>query len=584
MKKIRFIRLTSALLLATLLTYSCSEEFLDFKPTGVISGDELNTVANVEKLVIAAYASLGNDGLLAHQFGDLWAWGTSRSDDGYKGGGGIGDQFPSHQTEVFVLNDPNNFNSNLNWEWIYAGISRVNDAIRRIASIDEADYLKEAGVSKAQRIAEMRFIRGHFEFILKKLYKFPVFVGENVPKEEVIDISNRVLSDQEGWAYIADEFRAGVADLPNIQSDEGRPTKNAARAYLAKTLLFKAYVQDDRHQVTSITQSELQEVVSLIEAIEATNEYDLHDDYAKNFLWEFESGIESVWAIMRSINDGSVEGRGNFSTGLTSSLGPGYGCCSFNHVSQNLANAYKTDADGLPLFDNFNEGVQIETVDQVLNNNIDPRIGHTAGIIGMPFKYDPNRIYDESYSRVPGVYGFKLGMKDQELPTSPSFRQYTAFFSISRNTDQMRWGEVLLWKAEALIELGRMDEALPIINRIRSRAGNTASLSRLVFADGTPTGQYVLGEYPTLGTQEQARQILRWERRIELAFESKRFFDLVRWGIAEQVMNEYFAVERNRASHLVDAKFTAGRDEYLAIPQQQITVSRGLYEQNSGYN
>ncbi len=564
--------------------FSCSEEFLDFTPTGVIAGEDLNTVDNVEKMIIAAYASLGNDGLLAHQFGDLWAWGTSRSDDGYKGGGGIGDQYPSHQTEVFVLNDPNNFNSNLNWEWIYAGISRVNDAMRRIQDIDDATYQAAAGVSKAQRLAEMRFLRGHFEFVLKKLYKYPVFVSETVAKEDIINISNRALTDQEGWAYIADEFRAGVQALPDVQDDEGRPTKNAARAYLAKTLLFKAYVQDDRHQVTSITQSELEEVVNLVDAIEVTGEYALYDDYAKNFLWEFESGSESVWAIMRSINDGSVEGRGNFSTGLTSSLGPGYGCCSFNHVSQNLANAYKTDENGLPLFDTFNEGAQIKTVDDVLANNIDPRIAHTAGVIGMPFKYDPIRIYDESYARVPGVYGFKLGMKDQELPSCPCFRQYTAFFSISRNTDQIRWGEVLLWKAEALIELGRMDEALPIINRIRGRAASPESLSRLVFADGSPTGKYVLNEYPTLGNQEQAREILRWERRMELAFESKRFFDLVRWGVAEQVMNEYFAVEKSRASHLVDARFTAGRDEYLAIPQQQVTVSQGLYQQNPGYN
>ena len=80
-----------AFLLIIMLTLGCQEEFLDFQPTGVVSGDDLVNVANVEKLIVAAYAGLGNDGLLAHQFEDLWAWGTSRSDDGYKGGGGIGD-------------------------------------------------------------------------------------------------------------------------------------------------------------------------------------------------------------------------------------------------------------------------------------------------------------------------------------------------------------------------------------------------------------------------------------------------------------------------------------------------------------
>ena len=584
MKNINFSKLTIILLVAMILPISCSEEFLDFNPTGVLASEELNTVANTEKMIIAAYASLGNDGLLAHQFGDLWGYGTSRADDGYKGGGGIGDQIELHNFEVFTLNNPNNGHGNLMWQWIYAGISRVNDALKRVQTFDDATYQAEAGVSKAQRIAELRFIRGHYEFILKKLYKFPVFVDENVEKADVVGVSNRVLGDQEGWAYIADEFRAGVQDLPESQIDEGRPTKNAAKTYLAKVLLFKAYVQDDNHQVTSINSAELEEALALINDVEASGEYDLYDDYAKNFLWEFESGIESVWAIMRSINDGSAEGRGNYSTGLTSSLGPGYGCCSFNHVSQNLSNAYKTDENGLPMFDTFNEGAQIESIDDVMSNNIDPRIAHTAGVIGMPFKYDPNRIYDESYSRVPGVYGFKLGMKDQELPDCPCFRQYTAFFSISRNTDQIRWGEVLLWKAEILIELGRMDEALPIINRIRARASSPESLSRLVLADGSPSGNYVVGEYSTLGSKDEARKILRFEKRLETAFESKRFFDLVRWGIAGEVMNKYLEVEKGRASHLVDAQFTPGRDEYLAIPQTQITLSQGLYVQNVGYN
>lgn len=583
MKKYISIKSFLTVALSLVCLAGCKKDFLDFNPTGVISDAQLNTVQNAEKMVIAAYASLGNDGLLAHQYEDMWVYGSVRSDDAYKGGGSIGDQFDSHMVEVFTLNTPANFNANLMWVYLYSGVSRVNDAMRRINGLTDADYQAQAGVSRKQRLAELRFIRGHYEFILKVLYKYPVFIDEIVDKTEIIKISNRAKTDQEGWALIADEFRAGVADLPDTQADEGRPTKNAARAYLAKTLLYKAYVQNDQHQVTSITASELEEVVSLIGTIEGTGEYMLHDDYAKNFLWEFESGTESVWAIMRSINDGSPEGRGNFSTGLTSSLGPGYGCCSFNQGSQNLLNAFKTDANGFPLFDNFNQAPNIQNATDIKNNNMDPRIAHTLGIIGMPFKYDPTRIYDESYARVPGVYGYVLGMKDQELPSSPAFRQYQAFFSIARNTDQIRYGDLLLMKAEALIELNRMGEALTIINNIRSRAISPASTARLVFADGTPTGTWKVGLYGSLGNLENARKILRWERRLELAFESKRFFDLVRWGVAESTLNQYFSVEKTRRDYLIDGHFTAGRDEYLAIPQQQITISQGLYIQNPGY-
>lgn len=579
MKNKNYTKAIIAIVFINFMVFGCSEEFLEYNPKGVVASEQLNTPENVEKMIIAAYAAMGNDGLLSNSYQDLWQTGSVRADDAYKGGGSIGDQIPAHFMEVFTLNNANNVHNNQLWGSIYSAISRINDALLRVHALDEATF-----PLKNQRIGELRFLRGHIEFILKKLYKYPVFIDENIPKTDIIDISNRVSTDQEGWQLIVDEFRAAVAVFPDFQSEEGRPTKNAARAYLAKALLFKAYEQNDMHQVININLTELQEMVDLIGEIEMTGEYSLHDDYAKNFLWEFESQEESVWAIMRSIDDGSPEGRGNLSTGLNSPMIPGYGCCSFNHASQNLMNAYKTDANGLPLFDTFNEGAQIQTVDDVMNNNMDPRLAHTIGVIGLPWKYDVNRLYDDTYARVPGVYGFNLGMKDQELPECSCFRQYTAFFSISRNTNQIRYAEVLLWKAEALIELGRMDEALAYINQIRTRAISPASLSRLTFANGNPIGNWVVGQYTTLGDQDNARKILRFERRVELAFEHKRFFDLVRWGIAEPTINAYFAVEKDRREHLNDARFTAGRDEYLPIPQQQITVSQGLYKQNIGYN
>ena len=78
-------------------------------------------------------------------------------------------------------------------------------------------------------------------------------------------------------------------------------------------------------------------------------------------------------------------------------------------------------------------------------------------------------------------------------------------------------------------------------------------------------------------------EALRWERRLEFAMESWRFFDLVRWGIAEEKLNDYFEVEQERHTYLREARFEANKNEYLPIPQQEIVLSEGLYEQNPGY-
>jgi hypothetical protein len=83
--------------------------------------------------------------------------------------------------------------------------------------------------------------------------------------------------------------------------------------------------------------------------------------------------------------------------------------------------------------------------------------------------------------------------------------------------------------------------------------------------------------------------LLLWNRKVfvssfrEFSTEGKWFFDLVRWGIAEEFMNEYFEVEKTRYTYLKDAKFTKGRDEYFPIPQQQISYVKGIYKQNPGY-
>jgi len=141
-------------------------------------------------------------------------------------------------------------------------------------------------------------------------------------------------------------------------------------------------------------------------------------------------------------------------------------------------------------------------------------------------------------------------------------------------------------KAEILIQQDREAEALPIINQIRQRAAS--SQGKLKFADGTPTLPYKIGLYQDgvncTWTRDFAWNAMIWENRLEFAMEGERWFDLVRWGIAESVLNSYFSAEFPRGrSWLKDGHFTAGRDEYMPIPQPQLNYSYGVYKQNVGY-
>lgn len=266
------------------------------------------------------------------------------------------------------------------------------------------------------------------------------------------------------------------------------------------------------------------------------------------------------------------------------SLAPGYGCCGWSQPSQAMVNAFKTDASGLPMFDTYNDTQMKDSID-FLTNGVDPRLDHTVGIPGHPYKYSPSFIYKSSWARTPTIYGPYSTMKEMLRPDDPGLRKVGAFFGTAKNSDIIRYADVLLWKAEALIELGRQNEALPLINLLRVRAKN--STVRLKKTDGSNPSNYRMGQYidgvNCVWTKDFARKALQWERRIEFAMESPRFFDLVRWGIATETLNAYLAVEKTRHSYLQNASFTKGKDEYLPIPQAQIDLTEGLYKQNNGW-
>ncbi|WP_210521654.1 RagB/SusD family nutrient uptake outer membrane protein [Hymenobacter terricola] len=574
MKSIKTLALACSLLS---LSFGCSDKkFLEVDPTGALTDEQLNTPANIEKQVIAAYSQLGND-VYRTPYTSMWPYGNVRAGDAYKGGGGTADVDAFHFYETFSFNRVDIGNTDELWFLLYIGVSRANDALRRLDAVSDA-----AMPNKAIRQGEARFLRGHFYFLLKEVFKHVPYIDETVATSDYATISNVALTNDALWGKIADDFRFAAANLPATQPEIGRATKSAAQAYLAKTLLYQAYTQSDNNAVTGIDQAKLTEVVSLCDQVSAAG-YILNADYATNFLTVGDNSRESVFAIQFSRNDGTPKGRTDRGNELNYPMNPDYGCCSFHQPSQNLVNAYKTDAQGLPLFTTFNSSdLRADTPADFQTNAVDPRLDHTVAIPTHPYKYDPSFVFQNSWVRVPGVYGYFMSMKENVLPSDPSFQKNPPFMSTSKNWTVIRYADVLLWKAEALIELNRASEALPIVNQIRQRAQN--STARLRNSAGQPTSNYRIGLYPaTVWTQAYAREALRFERRLEFAMEGYRFFDLTRWGIAATYLNAYFSVEKNKRQYLATANFTAGRDEYMPIPLNQINFSKGLYKQNAGW-
>ena len=572
MKKLIYI-------LAILASFSLScEKILDEPAQGVVAGEDLNTPENIDKMVLAAYSALGNDHYTS-PYSSMWPYGSVRGGDTYKGGDGPGDLSEFHLFETFSLNRPDNALIDQVWFRLYVGIGRANDALRRVDAMSEANY-----PIKAQRQGELRFLRGHFYFLLKILFKYVPFIDQNMAKADYPSVSNKLLSNDALWTKIADDFRAAATDLPVDQADKGRVNKNAAKAYLAKVLLYQAYTQTETNAVSGIDASKLNEVNTLCDEIIASGKFSLSADFANNFLAAFDNSSESVFAIQYSKDDGTPKGRLDYGHALNYPMNQEYGCCGFNVPSHDLINTFKTGADGLPLFTTYNN-VDVAASLDFQSSSFDPRLDHTVAKPGAPFKYKSTFLYQRSWSRAPAIYSAFASMKEAVLPDDPSFLKVPPFIGSSKNWQIIRYSDILLWKAEALIELGRPLDAVPFINQVRNRANLSRNL--LKTAAGSPTSNYNVQTYqPGVNcnwTPEFARQALRFERRLEFAAEGYHFFDLVRWGIAAQTMNAYFTIEKSRVAHLTDARFTSARDEYFPIPLNQINFSGGVYKQNNGW-
>ena len=572
MKKILYSVLT---VLALVGTTSCSDFLDDQKPQGVLDSDMVKDPSNVDNLVISAYAVFTTAEDINSSF-SMWNFDV-RSDDAYKGGNGTSDGDVFHQLEIEQGVLTTNWNINDMWVRLYNCISRVNSAISVLETTSDSYQLK------AQRLGEMKFLRAYAHFLLKRLYKnIPFIMDANLKQEDYNTLSNTEFNNDEGWQQIINDVEYAYNVLPVKQTDKGRPSKAAAAAFLTKVYLYKAYRQDDAasNQVTSINREDLLKVIEYSNPdIYSAGGFDLEPDFHNNFRPEtqYENGVESIWAMQYSINDGTKYGNLNWSYGLIVPNIPGVtdGGCDFYKPSQNLVNAYRTDADGHPFIDTFNNK------DYDLTQDADPRLFLTVGLTGLPYEFNSKYMMDASatWSRSNGLYGYYVTLK-QNVDPDCGYLVKGSWWGTPMNRIVFRYADVLLERAEAYAQLNETGEAIKLVNEIRKRAKQSTGMIANYPSDYGV--KFNISTYNGTYSQEDALKIVKMERRLEMGMESERFFDLVRWGEAEKVLNKYFAEEANKCSIYGDAHFTADKNEYLPIPFSQVAASDGHYTQNIG--
>jgi starch-binding outer membrane protein, SusD/RagB family len=609
-KLLKWILPVAAVLLLIVVIYACNKQ-LDLQPQGSLLASNVNNNSGVQGLLIGAYVLLSGENVPGQNLGNgsaasNYVYGSEAADDSYKGSS------PSDQPAAIPILTWSlaqaSTSSYLDQRWVvlYTGIQRANDVIRTlrlspdIAPADTVEY-----------VAEARFLRGFYHFEGKKMWNNFPYVDEyisyangnlNVPN---IDASGQYIDI---WPQIVADLQYAVTNLPTTQPNIGRVNKWAAMAFLAKAYMYQ-------HDYTS-AKPLLDSVIHNGTTSDGTP-YTLNPRFQSNFNPAEKNSPESVFACQTSVNDGSAiatnGGNGNTGDELNHPYNHGPGCCGFNNPSWNLVQAYKTDANGLPFLDgSYNNSPLVSDPSNPWTGNVDPRLDWTAGRPGKPW-FDWGTV-DSTWIRDVPNDGVFVTMKNNYAKSQQGTYSSTetvfwgAAEVAANNVPLCRFSDVLLWDAECEAQIGSLDQAEAYVNMVRTRAGNPQGFVYLnasydgatgmyspqtTMADKYKVSPYPLGAFGAMG-QTNALTAIQFERRLELAMEGQRFFDLARYdngtGSMANTLNAYVAVEKNRSSFYYvnnSAVFTKGINEFFAIPQNEIDAENStgtvVLKQNPGY-
>ena len=526
-----------SILVLLLIFTGCREYLTEIEPGTTLLGDFFTSTAAAEQNVTGCYVPLMWE--YNHTYLSEWFIGDVVSDDALKGGGSTTDMADAYDMENWRTTSQNTLLLDF-YRAQYMGIGRCNLAIKYISQMEIGIDEQFTAEMKNRLLGEAYFLRAYYYFRLVRVYAgVPITI-------DVIDDSDKWGVDRSSveqvYNLILDDL-VKANSLLQLRSemtaeDLGRATKGASQAMLLKVNLYMASSYWNK-QLTESSDYYFTAAKQWGDSIIASGEYSLCPNYEDNFTLAGENGEESIFEIQYmevpwgDYGEGFGFTAGSYSQILmrsrSSLIGGGWG---FNHPTQNL-------------YDEFEAG-DIRR-DVAILNPADTLIETPSVEIYLGSRYLNNKY---GMYRDPADLGGGFGKWSLHATRGPL------------NNRQIRYADVLLMYAEAALGAGDEATARTYINMVRQRVG----LADITLADNA---------------------VLRHERRVELAMEGHRWFDLVRWeGVdgkgLKAHMDAYKATESVEAqSHIQE--FVAGKHEIFPIPQEEIQLNPTQMKQNPGY-
>lgn len=577
MKRLNY-KLAILLGLVLALPYSCKEDFLEINPNGSLDANILATRDGVNTLLIGAYGLI--DGVSSNGFGwesasSNWVYGSIRGLEANKGTDS-GDQPDINPIQTYSEASTNPY-LNVKWRSVYAGIARCNEALKVLAEAETRGTISADEATSFRLQAQT--LRGFYHFEAWRMWQKIPYVNETTDLTTITndaDVTDNILAD----------LQAGTA-LPNNMDQIGRFNGTVARVLLAKALM---QMKGDYTKA----QTELQWVVDNGTAPDGSA-IGLEAKYGDVFDAANRNGVEAIYTVQYSVNDGSGGWNGGWGEVLNFPYKPNNGspggCCGFFQPSYDLVNSFKT-ANGLPLLDNSytndpladDKGLSPDDPFTPDTRPVDPRLDWTVGRRSIPYlDWGPHTgsdwVRDQSYA---GPYSpkkqvYKLSQQGQLTEVGNWTSGWTA-----NGYRLIRYADVLLLLAECQIQNGDLNAARTNINLIRARAANPDGFVKN--DDGSNAANYAVSEYPTSGapfdSKDNALKALQMERKLELGMEGHRYFDLQRWGNVESELNRILAFEKTKLGVLYGTASAGPEDKNYPLPQAQIDLTVGRLKQN----